>query len=295
MIFSAIPPRRLVGAFALITGLVGAFALITGVGTMSPAMAQMVDDPDQMTVAVGVAVMPSYEGSDDSRVVPGLVVRGQVRGHPFFSRGTFLYGDLIRNDDPNGLDIGFGPVAGARLNRVSGIGDDRVRALGKLDTAWELGGWVGIAKTGVFTSDYDNLSFRVAYTHDVAGAHGSYVVTPAIEYGTPLSMTTYVGLSLSADYAGKGYGGTYYDIDQAGSLASGLAPYGDAGRKAGFVKVNAGMMAARSLSGDLRKGWALTGAVVYSRLTDRYARSPIVADAGSRNQWIGALGIAYSF
>ncbi|MGE4431086.1 MAG: MipA/OmpV family protein [Sphingobium sp.] len=273
----------------------GVLALTTGVTMTAPAMAQTADNPDHVTVVVGAAMVPSYEGSDNSRVVPGIVVRGQVKGHPFFSRGTVLYGDLIRNDDPNGLDIGFGPVVGARFNRVSGIGDDRVRALGKLDTAWELGGWVGIAKTGVITSDYDNLSLRVAYTHDVAGAHGSYVITPAIEYGTPLSMTTYVGLSLSADYAGKGYGRTYYDIDQAGSLASGLNPYDGAGRKAGFVKVNAGMMAAKSLSGDLRKGWALTGAVVYSRLMDRYAHSPIVADAGSRNQWIGALGVAYTF
>lgn len=273
----------------------GLLALTTGGGMAAPVMAQAAADQDQMTVAVGVAVIPSYEGSDNSRVIPGLVVRGQVRGHPFFSRGTFLFGDLIRNDDPNALDIGFGPVVGARLNRVSGIGDDRVQALGKRDTAWEVGGWIGLAKTGVVTSDYDNLSLRVAYTHDIAGAHGSYVITPAIEYGTPLSMTTYVGLSLSADYAGKGYGGTYYDISEAGSLASGLAPYGGGGRKAGFVKVNAGMMAAQSLSGDLRKGWALTGAVVYSRLTDRYARSPIVADAGSRHQWIGAIGVAYSF
>lgn len=260
-----------------------------------PIEARGAEDPDELTVGIGAGVVPSYEGSDDMRVIPGAFLRGRVSGYPVFSRGTALYLDLIRNDSPDGLDIGAGPVVAARFNRTGGIGDDRVKALGKLDAAWELGGWAGIAKTGVITSDYDNLSFRLSWTRDVAGAHDSYVLTPAIEYGTPLSVTTYVGLTLSASYVGKGYGRYYYDIGTAGSQASGLAAYGAAGRKAGFAKLSAGLMASRSLSGDLRKGWALFALGGYNRVLGRYADSPIVAEAGSRDQWMGGIGVAYTF
>ncbi len=260
-----------------------------------PAAAQEPEDRNQLTLGIGAGIVPSYEGSDDSRVIPGVFLRGRVAGHPFFTRGTALFVDLIPNETADGIDIGVGPVAGARLNRTGSIGDDRVKALGELDAAWELGGWAGIAKTGVVTSAYDNLSFRVSWVNDVAGAHGSYVITPAIDYGTPLSATTYVGLSLSANYVGKGYGGYYYDIGAAGSQASGLAAYDAAGRKAGFARFNAGLAAGKSLSGDVRKGWALFALGGYSRLLGRYADSPIVADAGSRDQWMGAVGLAYTF
>lgn len=269
--------------------------LVPALFIAGPLAAQEVEDPNQLTLGVGAGVVPSYEGSDDARVIPAAFLRGRVAGHPFFTRGTALFFDALPHEAPSGLDIGVGPVVGARLNRTGSIGDDRVKALGELDTAWELGGWAGIAKTGVVTSAYDNLSLRVSWVHDVAGAHGSYVVTPAIEYGTPLSPTTYVGLSLSANYVGKGYGRYYFDVDAAGSQASGLAAYGDAGRKSGFARLNLGLGVGKSLSGDLRRGWSLFALGGYSRILGRYADSPVVADAGSRDQWMGGIGLAYTF
>ncbi|MEZ5656470.1 MAG: MipA/OmpV family protein [Sphingobium sp.] len=258
----------------------------------APAFAQA--DQSEITVGVGGAVLPSYNGSDDYKVTPGVFVRGKVAGFPFFARGTNLHVDLIRNGDSDGLDIGLGPVVSARFDRTGGIKDSRVKALGKLDTAWEVGGWAGIAKTGVLTSDYDNLSFRAAYVADIGGAHKSYVITPAVEYVMPLSEKTLVGFSLSADYVGKRFGGYYFNITPTGSSASGLNAYAGAG-KAGFAKFNAGVLAAQSLSGDLRKGWAVFAGAGYGRLLGRYADSPIVKDAGRRDQWLGGLGIAYTF
>nr|WP_246351956.1 MipA/OmpV family protein [Sphingobium subterraneum] len=261
----------------------------------SGAHAQDLEDRNQLTVGVGAGVVPSYDGSDDSVVTPGAVVRGKVEGFTFFSRGPYLFVDAIPDAQSGGLDIEAGPVGGARFNRTRQIKDRQVRALGELDTAWEVGGWGGVAKTGVITSDYDNLSFRVSYLHDVAGAHRSYIVTPTIEYGTPLSRSTYVGVSVSADYVGKGFGRYYYDVTLAGSQASGLGVYGAAGDKAGFAKLNLGIVGAKSLSGDLRKGLSIFALGGYGRILGRYADSPIVRDAGSRNQWVGGAGIAYTF
>lgn len=270
--------------------------LIATAALPSAAMAQE-RDRSSLTIGVGAAVVPSYEGSDDYRVVPVPQVRGKVKDFAFWTRGPGLYVDAIPNSDPDGLDFELGPVVNVRLDRSSrkAIKDNAVRALGKRDVAVEVGGFVGIGKTGVITSAYDNLSARVAVTKDVAGAHESYVITPAIEYMTPLSATSFVGLGVSAEYVGKKYGRYYYDIDPAGFAASGLPVYSRAGNGSGFKRVSANLAGGVSLSGDLRKGWALFGVAGYSRMLGKYGDSPVVAIAGSRNQWIGALGVGYSF
>lgn len=252
-------------------------------------------DDNQLTIAVGAAAIPSYDGSDDTVVTPGALIRGKVAGHAFFSRGTSLYFDLVKDKPTSGLDVGFGPLATVRLTRTRSINDSQVKALGKRDAAVEVGGWGEIGKTGVFTGQYDSLSFRLAYARDIAGAHDSYIVKPSLEYGTPISKTAFLGVSLSADYVGKGFGHYYYDVSLAESQRSGLGVYAAAGEKAGFAKLNLGVVAAKSLSGDLRKGWAVFALGGYGRLLGRYADSPLVKDTGSRNQWLGGLGVAYSF
>lgn len=260
-----------------------------------PAFAQ-VEDSNVLTVGVGAAVIPSYEGSDDYRVIPVPQLRGKVSDFAFWTRGPSLYIDAIPNRG-EGVDFQLGPVAGVRFDRSSrkSIKDAAVRALGERDVAVEVGGFVGIGKTGVLTSDYDNLSARVAITKDVAGAHDSYVITPAIEYFAPLSTRSFVGLGVSADYVGKKYGRYYYDVDAAGALASGLPAYSAAGDSSGFKKVGVNLTGGLSLSGDLRKGWALFALGGYSRMLGDYADSPVVSIAGSKNQWVGAVGVGYTF
>ena len=87
----------------------------------------------------------------------------QYKGFSFLLAGN----RAERRPDPQparpGRDFQLGPVAVVNFNRTSlkSIDDPRVRALGKLDTAIELGGYVGIGKTGVITSPYDKLE-RVA-------------------------------------------------------------------------------------------------------------------------------------
>jgi outer membrane protein len=103
-------------------------------------------------------------------------------------------------------------------------------------------------------------------------------------------------VSLSADYVGKGFGRYYYDVDasrQPGERSWRL--WRRQATEAGFAKLSLGIVGAKSLSGDLRKGWAVFALGGYGRLLGRYADSPLVKDAGSRNQWLGGLGVAYTF
>ena len=261
------------------------------------AQAQEAEDHSNLTIGVGAAAVPSYEGSDDYRVIPIPQLRGKVHDFAFWTRGPALFVDVIPNRSDEGIDIQLGPVVGARFDRTSRkrIKDDAVAALGKLDTAIEVGGFVGIGKTGVITSAYDNISARVTITKDVAGAHDSMIVTPTIEYFTPLSIRSFVGLGVSADYVGKKYGRYYFDVTPEEAVASGLPAYDRAGDGSGFRKVNFNLTGGYSLSGDIRRGWTLFALGSYSRMLGDYADSPMVAIAGSKDQWIGAIGVGYTF
>lgn len=270
-------------------------ALLLALPAHVQAQEAAVDDGgDLLTIGTGVISVPSYEGADENVIIPEFVLRARVSGFNIFSRGPALYADLIRDEQPGGsVDIGFGPVAAVRLDRTALIQDPQVKALGELDMAVELGGWVGISKTGVITSDYDFIIARVDARWDVAGAHGSYIVTPTIEYGTPLSRETFVGVSALAEFVGNDFGDYYFNIDPAGAQRSGLSSYDGAGD--GFKRAGVNLLASQALTGDLTKGLSAVGIVGYYRILGDFKRSPIVSEAGSADQFIAGLGLTYTF
>lgn len=246
---------------------------------------------DSLLVAVGAAILPSYDGSNQYIISPIGAVRGKVSGIGFSTVGLGAYVDIVPSTGPTGGKFVFGPMGHLTLNRsrLRRNRDGQVALLGEIKPAVELGAHAGYQWTGVITSDYDVLSLDVAVSHDVTNIHNSFIVTPSINYGTPLSTRTFVGLTVSAEYVGGGYARTYYGVTPAQSVRSGFPAYapGD-----GFNNISAGIIAAYSLSGDLRRGFAVFAAGNYSRLLGEYARSPVVRDP---TQLIGALGIAYNF
>ena len=259
------------------------------------------DDPDRrwardyFAIAAGVLTAPRYNGADDNIILPGGYLRGRLSGFAFSTRGTNFQIDLIRQKRGQRLDWKLGPILNLRSDRTGRIGDPQVEALGEKKVAVELGLSGGVTKTGVFTSRYDQLGVRFTVLADISGRHSSWVASPTIEYSTPLSKRAYFGLSASMNIYGKGFGAYYYDIDPLGSAASGLPVYSGAGRKATVGKYTIGIAGAYSLSGDLRKGFALLTGVQYGRLTGRFAGSPVVAIAGDKDQWIAGAGLAYQF
>ncbi len=278
------------------------FLAATALIAASPALAQSTDasaaaplpDPndqsDTVTIAAGAAYIPDYEGSDDYRIIPAAALRGRVAGISFFTRATYLYVDVIGRGESK-LEFDVGPIAGVRLNRTGKIKDDLVDLLPERKAAIEVGGFAGVTYHGL-TNPYDALSVRLDVVKDVGDAHGSTVFSPTIDFGTPLSRTTYVGLSLSADWVGDDYADYYFSVSPAEAVASGLPAYQADG---GFKGWKLGLLANQSLSGDLTKGFSLFGTASYSRLAGDFKRSPIVAPRGSPTQWLAALGVAYTF
>jgi len=265
----------------------------------APALAQSAGDaslPDpndqsnNFTIAVGGAWVPDYEGSDDYEGTPFAAIRGRVNGLSFSTRGTYFYVDFLRRPD-SGVDFDAGPIAGFRRERTGKVEDDFVTDLPERDTAIEIGGFAGVTFHGL-TNPYDQLSLRLDVTHDVGGAHKSTIVSPNIDFGTPLSTRTFVGASLSADFVADRYADYYYSISPAEGLVAGLPAYNaDGGMK--NWKVSA--LINQSITGDLTHGLSIFGATTYSRLLGDIADSPIVDNRGSKSQWQAVLGLGYSF
>ncbi len=250
---------------------------------------------DYIAIAGGVLSSPDYSGSDERRLLPAFLVRGRYAGYSFSTRGTNFQVDLIRHRRGQKTDWKLGPTISLRGDRSGKVDDPQVAALGKRKAAVEMGFFAGVTHTGVFTSNYDQIGLRLSGSRDISGRHGSWAISPTIDYGTPLSKRAFIGLSASVNFYGKGFGRYYYDIDALGSAASGLPVYSGAGRKATAGKYTLGLAGAYALSGDLRKGFVMIGGAQYARMGSRYADSPIVAVAGSPNQWLLGGGLAYQF
>jgi MipA family protein len=267
----------------------------------SPALAQ--DGPPagppkeeerySLTLGFGGGIAPEYEGAGDYGFQPGGVIQGKVDGFDFQVRGTNIYVDLIRDKPGSGWNVIAGPVAQVRFDRtsLSDLKDPRVALLGERKTAVELGGYVGIGKKG-FLIPPASLTFDLAFVHDVADAHDSFILTPGVALSSPVSQRTFARWGVSADYVGKGYGRTYFDV--AAVAAPGALPvYATNG--AGFKSIGTTLLLTHDLGGDNRKGWGLFALAGYKRLIGQYARSPIVRDAGNADQFLAVAGVAYSF
>lgn len=248
----------------------------------------------RLSIGAGVAYFPDYEGSNEHTWSPIPAAQGTVAGMSFTLLANRLSVDLIPNGTGPGWDFQFGPVAVLNLNRskISAIEDPRIKALGEVDTALEVGGYVGIGRTGVITSDYDKLSVTLSYRHDVTKIHKSGIWTPAINYATPLSTKTLVGFFAAAEIVEDDYARTYFGVTPAGSAASGLPVFTP---KGGQKNISFGGMFTVALTGDLTKGLALVTGFNYSKLLGDFAGSPLVSIAGSRHQWTGGAGLALTF
>ncbi len=270
---------------------------------MSPASAQdLADIPaedqgqtafdgDWLSVGVGVGVSPSYAGSDDYVVFPVPLVQGRLGGVGIQPRGAGLALDFLKKPD-EGPGFDFGPVVRLRSSRAVSIKDPVVKSLGKLDRALEIGPSAGVTFSKVL-HDYDSLSINLDVAWDVLGAHDGMVVDPSITYFTPLSRGTAVTLSVNAEYGNDAFADYYYTVSPEASDISGLSTFKADG---GFSKLGVLMLGAVDMNHNLADGGlALFAVAGYSRMLGDAKDSPFTSEVGSADQFIGAIGVGYTF
>ena len=268
------------------------------------ALAQGADQPidmsntvysgDYLSVGVGLAVNPSYTGSDDYVLTPLPIVQGSLGGVGINPRPGGIGLDFIPDGD-GPVDLSLGVAGRLRANRNSQIEDEVVASLGKLDKAIEVGPTAGVTVNKVLHG-YDSLTFSADAGWDINGAHDGFVLSPSVTYFTPLSRGMAASLSVSTEYADAKFHDYYFNVSPTQSVATGgeLPVFQSSG--GGFTKAGATLLLGIDLDGDLTNGGlALVAITGYSRVLGDAARSPFTSVRGSRDQFLGAVGIGYTF
>lgn len=283
-------------------------AILCMAATASPALAQ--DDAleqgppdiedtvfagDYLSVGVGAALNPSYDGSDDYVVTVLPIVQGSLGGVDINPRAGGVTLDFVQDPDEGvGLDLGI--AARLRGDRVNQIEDEVVLQYGELDRAIEIGPSVGLNFPAVL-NPYDSIGVGVDAMWDINGAHDGMTVSPSVSYSTPLSRAVFASLSVSAEWADEDFHDYYYRVDDAAFTGDGVAPLPqfdpDGG---GFTSAGVNLLVGIDLDGDVTNGGL--GLVVlggYSRVLGDAAETPFTDIRGSKNQFLGAVGIGYTF
>lgn len=257
----------------------------------APAAAQdaqekSVFDGDYLSVGVGAVYGPTYDGSDDYMTYVVPLVQGRLKGVGISTRAGGIGLDFV----PGTLNLG---IAGRwRQNRSGDPKDAVVTTLGELDKAIEVGPTVGATFTGVL-NPYDSLTVTTDVLWDIAGTHDGMVVDPAISYSTPLSRAMLASLSFSGEYGNNKFVDYYYRITPAQSLASGLPTFEPDG---GVTKLSANLFLGFDLNGNLADGGlALFAIGGYTRMMGDAADAPTTSIRGSADQFLGTIGIGYTF
>jgi outer membrane scaffolding protein for murein synthesis (MipA/OmpV family) len=257
-----------------------------------PGAADSVFEGDYLSVAAGAAYGPSYDGSDDYVFYPAALVQGSLGGIDFTSRGAGVSVDFI-GDPAKGVGFDLGVSGQVRSNRARQIEDPVVESLGKLDYAIEVGPSVGLSVAQMF-NPYDSLGLGLDVTWDINGAHGGMVAQPSVSYFTPLSRGIAASLALNAEHGDGAFMDYYYAVTPAQALASGLPAFDPDGGS--WTKAGGNLLLGFDLDGNLENGGlALVVVGGYSRMLGDAKRSPFTSVRGDADQWVGALGLGYTF
>ena len=249
-------------------------------------------DGDFLILAAGAALLPGYEGADETSALPAAAFAGRLGGVGISPRAAGLALDLVPEKPGARVSLGLGPVVRLRMNRSGRIKDPVVAKLGKLRAVIEGGVNLGVTIKRVF-NPHDQLSLGADFRRDISGRGGGGLISPSLTYLTPLSRAQVVGLLAGAEFADRRFASYNYEVTPAGSAASGLPAFA---AKGGLKALNFGGFTARDLDGNLLNGGVSIGlGAMYTRLGGSAARTPITAIRGKASQWFFAAGLGYTF
>ncbi len=270
----------------MITG-AALFALVGGTsaraadlpGTNAPAAPLFSGDPASqwiVTLSVQGYGAPVFPGANRGGLfgAPGVDIRRQ--GTPQrFSTPDDGFGIALYDSDV----FRVGPVG-----RI--VGDRNIKDFREL-TGLKSVGWT--AELGGF-AEVNPLPFlrgRLEVRQGVGG-HDGLVATLGSDVWTQWkAFTLSVGPRLN--FGDTRYAETYFSVSPTQSVANGVLPPYDA--RGGLTSAGAFAAARYQLS----EAWRTTLFGGYQRLTGSVGASPIPVLAGSRDQYIGGVEVAYSF
>lgn len=232
------------------------------------------------SIGMGVASMPTYEGSPNRRTlaVPWVTLNHRSRdwGEVSVGQDGFVWQAIETGDLRLGLVAN--PDAGRKDRKLSGVnptpGDKRLAGMGEVRASTEAGVLVG----------YGPVSVQARKSLGDRGHKGTQV---DLGVAWPLKVSDKVGVTLGAGltWADKDYMQAYFGVTPAQSHASGFRAYTP---KAGVRKFDLSM----STEYAVTKDWKLQGSLQLIQLTGDAARSPVVERKSNPSL---AVGVAHVF
>ncbi|TCM16603.1 outer membrane protein [Novosphingobium sp. PhB165] len=259
--------RRLAGCAILVSVLWAPGAHAQSSVRMSQANTSDGSD-DHVIIGAGVSYAPTYQGSNDYRVLPLPAL--DVDLGPFYA--NLRNGIGVKVINTGGVTIGGGVaiMPGYRAKDVP-------EGVGKL--SWGVGGrmFASVAQGGVVAT--------IGATKGFSGGTEGFVADASISYPVAVTPRLMVIPSVGTTWADSKYNDRYFGIDAEQSLASGLAQY-KAG--SGFKDASALLTASYRLTDRITLG--ISGGV--TTLLGDAKDSPIVE---SKTQPTGFLTMGYRF
>ena len=260
------------------------------------AMPKVVFDENWLSVGIGAGLVPSYAGSDDYILFPLPLIVGRVGGVGIRPNGPGLRLDLLSpapSIGPNQKPVfNFGPAIRFRNDRAQQVQDDVVEQAEDLDIALEVGAAGGVTIPGVF-NPLDSLTFNTQVRWDVLGAHDGMLVEPTLGYLRPFGPGIQLQSSIGLQFVDDSFADYYYTVTPDQSAATGLPLFTADG---GLNSVSSTAVVNFDLDGNaLNGGLSIYTVVGYTRLLGDAADTPFTDIRGYANQFIGGVGVAYTF
>lgn len=246
---------------------------------MTPAWAQSTGQAPPNFLALGVALVPEFEGSSNRSAVPALIGRFAIGATTLRLLGNRAQWSLLPASSPWAL----GPVLSLRSSRDEDVEDAVVKRLRPIDATAGAGIFAEYSWSGLVNPS-DDLTAGFELLGGKSGAHAQVSLGYQWQAAPGLRIDTgaHVGVA-----SGK-YQRTYFDVDADNVARSGLPRH--AGKR-GVDEIGLALGASYEVSRD----WLLIGRLQVARLVGDAGDSPIVELRGNRNQSIFALAVGRAF
>ncbi len=251
-----------------------------------------VHDDTWLSIGIAGAAVPSYEGGDETVFKAVPLVQGKIGPVRINPRPAGIALDFLPKPSDGSVAFSGGLSVRYRGNRTGDVRDPVVALAAERKSALEIGPSVGITIPGVLHGA-DSLTVNLDTRWDVLGAHKGFAVEPAVTYFSPLNRGVAVSVTLGAKFIDDDFADYYFSVDAEDAAATGLPQFAAEG---GLKNLNSTLLIGFDLGGDLTDGGAAVFvAGGYARLFGDPAASPFTSIRGSADQFVGAVGIGYTF
>lgn len=224
--------------------------------------------PDHLTLGLGVAARPQYQGADDYDATFVPLINAKL--------GRFF----IRNGDGIGMNVITGNhfTAGAALKLMRGYDSDDVPAgIDELDR--EVGARLFIK------SNLNGAIGTLSATQAISDSDRGLLLEANLQYPMAISHRLVLTPGIGTTWASEDYMGSYFGISSHEAAASGLDRYSP---DSGFKDIYARLRARYRLTERVN----VLGSVGLTHLVGEAADSPLVEQD---TQLVSFVGLAYTF